>query len=63
MARLLVNPNQTSDCQIYHTKDGEMINVHKSGIYFSDDKSMDSVVKYFIDELGFKEVKQTKKKK
>lgn len=54
--RLLKNPNQTSELQIYYTKDNVALVVPKSGYYFSLDKSMDEVIDYLKKEKGFIEV-------
>jgi len=63
MARKLINKEQTSEVRTYFNDKNEAVIVHKGGIYFSDDKEMDSTVDYFISELGFELVKDNKKSK
>lgn len=53
MARLIKNPKQTADSQIYYDHEHVAITFPKSGYYFSDDEAMDGTVNYFIEELGF----------
>jgi len=60
MSRLLINKNQTADEQIYFNQDSHAVTVPKTGYHFSDDKSMDATVDYFIKKLGFTLVKQGK---
>lgn len=53
MGRLLKNPNQTADAQIYYDNNHVAITIPKSGYWFSDDEAMDETVKWFIEEHGF----------
>lgn len=54
--RLLRNPKQTSDVEIYYINGNEAVSVPKSGYHFSMDKAMDKAVTYLKKELGFVEV-------
>lgn len=61
MARLVKNPKQTAESQIYYDQEHVAITFPRSGYYFSDDASMDATVDYFIKELDFKLVEPKSK--
>lgn len=63
MGRLLQNPKQTADAQIYYDNNHVAITIPKEGYWFSDDEAMDETVNWFIEELGFKQVNKEAVKK
>ena len=55
--RLLKNPNQTANSQVYFNEENQAINVPKNGYHFSMDKAMDKTIEFLKKNHGFVEVK------
>jgi hypothetical protein len=54
--RLLRNPEQTSEVQVYMDQEHTAINIPKNGYHFSMDKEMDKTIQFLKDTYGFVEV-------
>lgn len=54
--RLLKNPKQTAEAQVYYINGNEAVTIPKTGYHFSMDKEMDKAIEY-LKKIGFVEVK------